>query len=892
MDQKQKDHASTIEQVLHHFKTDKKFGLSSDEANRRIKKWGFNQLSSKKKNQLILQVFHQFKDPIILILLCAMLITLLLKNIENTFAIFLVIALNTFLGFFQQWKASKSIEALSNYLAQSSIVIRDGLRQTLLSKEITLGDLIYLEAGQKVPADARLVETVNFTVDQSILTGESFPVEKEAIQKYPEDTLVNHQNNKVFAGTIVSTGRALAVITSIGDNTQIGMMSLELQEIDETPSPLQLRLKVFSRYLTFGIIGLISFIFIVGLLRGFEPFNLFLVSVSLIVSAIPEGLPLAVTLCLSSGIHIMAKHKAIVKRLSAVETFSACDVICSDKTGTMTSQQMTVNAIFIGSSYFEVTGHGYDPSGEVVGEVNLKKFGMIAAYTHECQIKFEHAKYTCVGDPTEGALVTLSKKIPTVEKIDGITFDIPFESERRWMAVTVDSQKEKAVYIKGATLSILNKCETALNEKGQVEKIQKDKIEEAEKTFAKKGYRVLALAYLDVDEPMQANLIDQSRSFTFAGLVAIFDPPRKEVYEAIKHCKEAKIDVKMITGDFPMTAEAIGEKIGLNEGKLKVVTGEDLEKASLLNRARMIQETNIFARVLPKHKVMIVSGLQEDGKVVAMTGDGVNDAASLKKADIGVAMGSGSDVAKEAASLVILDDNFSTIVEAIKQGRIIYENLQKMILYLITTAISGVGVLLMTTLLGWPLPLLPLQLLWINFVTDGTSTIPLALDKPSGQVLHKPPHEKNAPFISRLMVMKMILIGGYMSCGTIYLFYEYYYRLGLGIEKAQTIAFTTLALFQIWNVLCSRSIYETALVSIRKLKLKRVPLFSNRLLASLMGIAFILQIMAVEVPVVANFLKTVDLNLYEWIEVLSVSLSIFVISDLFKIGYAYRNKNG
>jgi Ca2+-transporting ATPase len=805
MEQFKRAHAQQIEQVIKLLQTDSKLGLSVEESHKRCALYGLNRLKKENKNQLILQVIEQFKDPIIIVLLAACLLTFFLKKYDNTFVILLVVILNTCLGFFQQWKASKSIEALSSYLAQTAVVIRDGIKQSIQAKDLTIGDLIFLEAGQKIPADARLVETVNFTVDQSILTGESLPVEKDAKQIYPIDCLANHQNNMVFSGTACSTGRALAVITAIGSNTKIGEMSVEIEEIDETPSPLQVRLKKFSQWLTILILFFIGIIFVVGLMRGYDPYTLFLVAVSLIVTAIPEGLPLAVTLCLSSGIHLMAKRKAIVRRLAAVETLGSCNVICSDKTGTITSHQMMVNYLYVGKTLLEVTGHGYDPKGEVKGGANLDRLSMICAYTHECQIKEDAEGYTCIGDPTEGALVTLSKKIGAKE-IQGISFDIPFESERRWMAVTVDLEKSYSVFIKGAMSEILKKSSLMLDEKGNEIAIDREQIIKAENELAAQGYRVIALAYADVNKKLSAGEIDHYKQFVFVGLAAISDPPREEVYSAIQKCKDAKIIVKMITGDFSITAKAIGEKIKIKEGQLNVLSGDELEKIPLDERAQKINETDVFARVLPKHKVMIVSALQQQGHVVAMTGDGVNDAASLKKADMGVAMGSGSDVAKESASLVILDDNFSTIVEAVKQGRVIFENLQRMILYLITTAISGVGVLMSTTFLGWSLPLLPIQLLWINLVTDGTSTIPLALEKGTDEVLKRPPYPKGKPIINKSLLLKMLFIGSYMSLGTLIVFYYSLYVLKDPLIKAQSLAFCTLAFFQILNVQCYRSI--------------------------------------------------------------------------------------
>ncbi len=891
MDHFKKAHALPISEISDKFKTDLKLGLNSIEAKKRCHENGFNSLIKEKKNLLFLQLLEQFKDPIIVVLIGAFTVTLLLQNYKNALAILLVVFLNTSLGFYQQWKASKSIEALSSYLAHQATVIRDGIKQTILAKELTLGDLIYLESGQKVPADARLVETTNLTVDQSILSGESLPVEKEAVEIYPNDCLPNHQNNMVFSGTSISTGRALAVVTAIGHQTELGEMSRSIEEIDETPSPLQVRLKHFSKYLTLLILLLIVVICGVGLIRGFDPFSLFLMAVSLIVTAIPEGLPLAVTLCLSTGIHHMAKRKAIVRRLAAVETLGSCNVICSDKTGTITSQQMTVTEIYVGNSKFEVTGSGYDPKGKVLGNVNLAKFASICAFTHECEIIEKDQKFICVGDPTEGALVTLAKKIGGHGSIDAITFDIPFESERRWMAVTVKKENEHSVYIKGALSEILKKCRAMLNEKGQVVDLDKNRICHFEDEIAQKGCRIIALGYMDISVPMHAREIDAAKDFIFVGLAAIQDPPREEVYQAIRKCKDAHIKVKMITGDFQLTAKSIGEKIKITDEPIKVVTGEELEKLSAECREKIIQEAHIFARVLPKHKVMIVAGLQAEGDVVAMTGDGVNDAASLKKADMGVAMGSGSDVSKEAASLVILDDNFSTIVEAIKQGRIIFDNLQKMILYLITTAISGVGVLMTTTFLGFPIPLLPIQLLWINLVTDGSSTIPLALEKGDEDVLKRPPYAKSKPFISGKMIFKMMMIGLYMSFATVLIFGIDYFIFKDSLAKAQTFAFTTLAFFQIWNVQCCRSVSHTVIFDLKRFGLKRLSILSNKMLLVLMVVASVLQVLAVEVPVLRFLLGTTSLSLKEWLVAVGSTLSIFLISDLSKIFGFFILKN-
>lgn len=890
MEQLKKAHSRKIIEVVKELGTHLEFGLTDPEAKLRTVRYGLNLFGKKKKNRLILQVFEQFKDPIVLIMIAAFFITLGLGNYDNALAIGVVVLLNSLLGFFQQWKASKSIEALANYLAHTAIVVRNGIKVTIPAENLTIGDLIFLESGCRIPADARLVNTTNLTIDQSILSGESLPVQKNADEIYPSDAMIHHQSNMVFAGTTVSTGRAYAIVTSIGQETAIGEMSIQIEEIDEQPSLLQLRLKKFSKWLTLGIVVLISIIFLIGVLRGFDPFSLFLVSISLIVSAIPEGLPLAITLCLSTGVHVMARHRAVVRKLSAVETLGACDVICSDKTGTITSHQMTVNFIYVGKTLYTVTGSGYDPEGRVISDANLNKFGTVCAYTHECQIKNENGKYIAIGDPTEAALVTLSKKIGDLPEIKGISFDIPFESERRWMAVTVDLDHRLNVYIKGATAEILKKSRNMLDEKGSHIPLDINSIMTKERELANDGYRVIALGYLDTNNRLTAEQIDKNKEFTFVGLAAISDPPREEVFSAIEKCKRASIQVKMITGDFPLTAKSIAEKIKLADKPLKVLTGDELEKIPIENRSSVIKDTDVFARVLPKHKVMIVNALQLEGCVVAMTGDGVNDAASLKKANIGVAMGSGSDVAKEASSLVILDDNFSTIVEAVKQGRIIYENLQKMVLYLLTTALSGVLVIMITTFLGLPLPLLPIQLLWINLVTDGSTTIPLALEKGSDAVLKRTPNSLDRPFLDRQSILRIILIGLFMSLGTIFIFYYDLFVLKTSLQKAQTMAFSTLAFFQIWNVQCCRAGEDPILLKSENSKKDKFSMMSNQLLFGLMLSAILLQLLVVQMPWFERFLNTVSLSFMDWVSIMSLSLTIFVVSDLIKF-FQFRTKS-
>lgn len=875
-------HAKKIEWIINFLQTDKSIGIASVEALNRQSRFGLNAIEKVKKSNFFAQIFEQFKDPILVVLLGAFTVTMVIGKYESSLAIFFVVFFNSALGIFQQWKASKSIKALSSFISQHATVIRDGIKLSIPTENLVLGDLLYLEAGNKVPADARLIETVNFFVDQSILSGESIAVEKDADEIYPQDCFTTHQNNMVFSGTTVSKGRGLAIVTAIGMDTELGDMSRSIQLMDETPSPLQIRIKDLSNWITLFIILFIILIFLLGLLRGFDPFSLFITSVSLIVTAIPEGLPLAVTLCLFSGIHKMAKHKAVVRKLSAVETLGSCNVICSDKTGTITTHQMMVNSVYVGKTLFPVTGVGYEPIGGVQGKVVLDKIAQIAAFTHECRITQENGKYNCIGDPTDGALVTLANKIGYSNPVDEISFDIPFESERRWMAVTISNRSSYCVFIKGALEEILKKSAQMLDENGKAVALDRQGLLDQEKAMALKGERVIALAYFDTNHKLIAEEIDELKQFIIAGIVSIQDPPRKAVRQAIENCKRANIKVKMITGDNPLTAKSIGEIIKISDKPLQILTGEELEKISLEKRIETIKRTDIFARVLPKHKMMIVSALQESGDVVAMTGDGVNDALSLKKADMGVALGSGADVAKDAASLVILDDDFSTIVEAVKYGRIIFENLQKMINYLITTAISGVSVIMTTTLLGWPIPLLPMQLLWINLVTDGTSTIPLALDGGSDEVLNKNPLPKTAPIIDKNSLIRMVILGLYMSKGSVLMFFYSYYYLNEPLIKAQTMAFTTLALFQIWNVHCFRSMDQPILLNFKKLGLPRLGFTGNNLLFGLTGLAFFLQILVTEIPFFQKIIVTQSINFNEWLMIFFGTFSIVIVSDLAK----------
>ncbi len=809
--------------------------------------WPPNSLPIKEEEPLYRRLLRQFKSPILYLLLAACLVELLVGSWQSSLAIAFVVLLNTALGCFQEGKAERALSALRSHLKPKALLLRRDLKEQISAEELVPGDHILLESGMQVPADARLLVAKELLVDESMLTGESLPVPKDADDLCDEKSSLADQENMLFAGTLVVRGRAKAVVTATGLQTEMGKISKALLQTEALPSALESRMARFGARLTMVILFVIALVVLVGWHYGMPLIDLLMMAVSLGVSAIPEGLPLAVTVCLSLGLHQMARRKAVVRKMAAVETLGSASVICSDKTGTLTQNRM------------QVVAHLALPGQQ-------RWLRCIAGYCHEL-----HAG---LGDPVEQALVQWAEELPSLKK----EVKLPFEAERRCMAAMITHPEGSHTLLwKGAPEEILARCHLDLQQRKQVtEQID---------GWSKKGLRILAMAYHEMAAHLTHKEILAMEKLTFAGMVALEDPPRPQAAESIQACQRAGIRVVMITGDHPSTARAIAERLGILSPEAPssaLVVGSQLEQMSEEQMTELASHVLVYARTTPSHKTDIVRALQRLGQVVAMTGDGVNDAPSLAAADIGVAMGSGSDVAKEAAHIVILDDQFSTIVAAVRRGRLLYSNIQQMILYLLTTALGGMLTVAVAIFIHLPLPLLPLQLLWINLVTDGSSTIPLAMEQEHKDLLSDPPRPKDAPLITKEMALSSILAGMLMMVGTLTLFFISLQR-GDSLAHSQTIAFTTLALFQIWNVQNCRSLSAPILFGAQRMRF-----WGNPQLTILMSLATLFQVAAVELPWLQSLLGTTALSLQEWLLTSVVSFSIIFVSELQKLFFRHK----
>ncbi len=845
-------------------------GLTSEEARQRLDKFGENKLIEEHKIKLIKLFLQQFQNSIVWILILAMIISGIAKEWTDFGVIGAIVVLNAILGFVQEFKAEKAIEALKKTLSPKAKVIRNNTEMIIDAILIVPGDILVLETGDKITADARIINLKNFEVQEASLTGESLPVKKE-LQIFPENTPLADRKNMVFAGTITTKGRAWAVVTETGMKTEIGKIAGMIHETKSPPTPLQKKLKHLSAFLAIAVILIALIIFGYGTFIAGNPLlEMLLAAIALAVAAIPEGLPAVVTISLAMGVQRMAKKHALIRKLPSAETLGACTVICSDKTGTLTHNEMTVTAIYTNREIINVSGSGYDPAGKFSKDPkNFEFFLTIGALNNNAQLNFDGEKWTVLGDPTEAALLVSAKKAgidyqklqqayPRIEEIE-------FSSERKRMT-TINQFKGKISLTKGAIDIILPLCNRILVN-GQVERLtrqEKQRILQVNELMTKNALRVLGFAYkeltgIDAKGDIEKDLI-------FAGLQGMIDPPRIEVKEAITKCKQAGIKVVMVTGDHKGTAQAIAQQLGITG---QALTGQELEQIN--NLEDYVEDISIYARVNPSHKVKIIDAFKAKKEVVAMTGDGVNDAPALKKADIGIAMGiTGTDVAKEASAMVLADDNFTTIVNAVEEGRRIFDNIKKFVEYLLSSNMGEVLTVFVGILLKLPLPITALQILWINLITDGAPALALSVEPAEKEIMQKKPLKVEEKIVNRYRGFMILLIGMVMMTGTLFIFDS---CLNQGLAYAQTMAFSTLMMFQMFNVLNQRSEESSVF---------KIGFFTNKwlLLAILSSIA--LQFAVVYVPFLQNLFGTVSLVAFDWIKVIGISASVLVFVEIVK----------
>lgn len=895
-------HDLEIEETFQKLETSKR-GLTTVEASRRLQSYGANELDEEKKSVKLALLLGQLKSPLVGVLLAAALISFFVGKYIDMAVIIVVLALNTGIGFFQEYKAENALQALKTMTAPEAEVIRDCtetgrcLELRVKTREIVPGDIIDLDAGDKVPADARIFEAINLEIDESMLTGESTPV-KKTVAPLNKDLPVADRTNMAFSGAIVTRGRGKAVVVSTGMKTEIGKIAKLIKETRKATTPIQKQTLDLSRKL--GLFALLAsgLILIISLLRGFAFFEAFLFVLAAAVSAIPEGLPVVITITLAIGVHRMAKRNAIIRKLQAVDTLGSATAICTDKTGTLTTNQMTTQKIFVNNKMVKVTGVGYAPEGhfeaddsqiDATNDESLDRLLQIATLCNDARLrqhKLEDATlWEIHGDPTEGALIVAAAKAglqkDELEEKSPRIDEIPFDSKERYMATFHKTSAEKLdVYIKGAPETILEMCSEIL-EDGKTKRLTQQKKEEilkASTQMASEALRVLALAYGSIETKELENVkIDIQRGRTklvFVGLAGMIDPPRSEAKSAIQLCKKAGIKVIMATGDHKLTAEAIAKEIGLIETNLIGLTGADLDGLSDDALDAVINETSVFARVSPTHKYRIVESLRRKGHVVAMTGDGVNDAPALKVADIGVAMGiTGTAVTKEAADMVLTDDNFASILNAVEEGRVVFENIRKVVKYLISTNTGEIITILAALILlpGLPLIFSPVQILWVNLVTDGLIDKFLAMEPKEKGIMDQPPRKSKEKIINREMMLNIIYVGALMAIGTLWIFTNGYNNGDL--QRAQTLAFTTIAMFQVFNALNCRS---------RTTSVFKIGLTTNKYLLGGIVASVSLLILATVLPPLQTALGTTSLSVWDWLTIVLVSSSVFIADEIRK----------
>ncbi len=872
-------------------------GLTDIEAGRRLGKYGFNELRGREKPSLIKVFLRQFLSPLIYVLLAAGIISLVSqsftgeKHYIDAAVVFGVIILNAIIGTLQETRAEKAMEALLEMAAPGATVKRDGNIRTIPAREIVPGDIVLLESGDKVPADIRLLESSNLRADESALTGESIPVEKHPAA-VPEDAIIAERTDMLFMSTIVTSGRATGLAVLTGMDTEIGKIATGLAEVKQEETPLQTNIKKLSRYLVWVFLGVSALLVIVGLIQGLKLFDLFLLAVAAAVASIPEGLPAVVTVVLAIGMRAMARRNSIVRRLVAVETLGSATVICSDKTGTLTLNQMTVRRIFTDDGFIEITGEGYTPAGEFLKDssridpadnehlLHLLQAGVLC---NDASLTENEGKPGIFGDPTEGALVVVAAKAgldkDELEKTYPREDELPFASEKQYMVTlhymaTLHSRGEKkTAYIKGSAEKILGYCTGILknNQTAVITDTDKSMVSEAALKMGEDALRVIAVACRDftkkedklTDDDIQNNL-------TFIGLMGMADPPRDEAKEAIGLCKQAGIDVKMITGDNKITAESVARQINLPTGR--AVTGAEIQKMSDAELASEIKNISVFARIEPMHKLRIVSALKANGEIVAMTGDGVNDAPALKASDIGVSMGiTGTDVAKEASDMVLADDNFASVVSAVDEGRAIFNRLRNVLFYTLNTNLSELVTLILALVFVGQSPLLAVQILWVNLVTDTAGDIPLGTEPKTGDELRQPPRHPTVGLMYPGLFIRIAVMAVLIGLGTFLIFRWAEAR--MSIEEARTLAFCAIVAFEWLMAFSARSDEHTIL---------KLGIFRNRILVFSIGLAVLLQIAVVYVPFLQTAFNTYPLTPGDWGIVVAASGGLFIIEEIRK----------
>lgn len=876
-------------------------GLSPEEAAERLRKYGPNELLEKKKRHPLRMFIDQFKDLMIVVLIAAAIISGVIGEPVDTIAIIVIIVLNAVIGFVQEYRAEKAMAALKRMAAHHSIVVRSGAPATIMAADLVPGDIVMIEAGKVVPADLRLTETAQLKVEEAALTGESIPVEKHTMPLHDETVPLGDRKNMAYKGTIVTYGRGAGIVVATGMNTELGNIAHMLQEEEEVKTPLQKRLSEFGKKLAIAVLAICAVVFVIGIMRGEQPMLMLLTAISLAVAAIPEALPAVITISLALGAKKMVKQNALIRRLPAVETLGSVTYICSDKTGTLTQNKMTAEELYLDGTVIKISGGGGISDQKIVPA--LPPYGIFMTALAISNDATRDAAGTVIGDPTEVALYQVAqnngfRKEDLSDYLPRVS-EVPFDAVRKCMTtvhkwpVTRDANGSDKIhdqrrellnlqggkdfrfvsFTKGALESLLDKSRAVLTSRGE-EAIDVHEIKRVNDKMAADGLRVLCLAMRQWSE-LPADITPQSMEteLILLGLVGMMDPPREEAAESIALCKTAGIKPVMITGDHPITAKAIAKRIGIiDDGTKTVITGRELQKLSMEEFEEKVEHIRVYARVAPEQKLKIVKALQDKRQFVAMTGDGVNDAPALKRADIGVAMGiTGTDVSKEASHMILLDDNFATIVKSVKEGRRIFDNIRKFIKYTMTSNSGEIWTIFLAPFLGLPIPLLPIHILWINLVTDGLPGLALAAEPSEKEIMKRPPRHPQESIFAHGLGTHIIWVGLLMGFVSIF---TQAWAINNGNAHWQTMVFTVLCLSQMGHVLAIRSEKES---------LFTLGLFSNKPLLAAFALTFTLQMATIYVPFLNPIFKTAPLTLSELVVTIALSSVVFVAVEIEKL---------
>ena len=946
-------HALKTEDVLSHLRVEGN-GLTSEEARKRLEQYGPNQLEEAPRPTFLKMLWEQLNNFVVILLIIASVISALLGDYVEAAAIMAIVVLNSVLGIVQERRAEEALAALKKLAAPDAQVVRDGRRVSIPSYELVPGDLVFLEAGNFVPADIRLLEAVNLRVEEASLTGESLAVQKNAATVLEKNVPLGDRKNTAFMGTVVSYGRGRGVVTSTGMHTQLGLIATMLQSVEVEETPLQRRLDQLGKSLSVAALFLVAIVFIVDLINhtninelftgplGYvreyvaQITDTFIIAISLAIAAVPEGLPAVVTISLALGMREMIKRHALIRRLSSVETLGSATVICSDKTGTLTQNEMTVTRLWVDGQFISVTGTGYVPKGDFLVDgkkVVISKYPAalttlwLGLLNNDSSLETtgeedSQKTYRIVGDPTEGALVVAAAKAgATYVKIKDAyprENEVPFDSERKRMITIHDVVTPRAedpspftneahkdwdvIAVKGAPDIVLQLCTQYqdINDKPQpLGDKARERILAANDEMTKDALRVLGLAYRVADDvpdnPEHIKAEELERDLVFVGLIGMIDPARAEVRPALQHARDAGIKTIMITGDYPNTARAIAETIGMLQHGRQVMTGAQLDALSDQELNNVIEDVAVFARVSPEHKMRIVDALQVNGEVVAMTGDGVNDAPAIKRADIGVAMGiTGTDVAKETADMVLTDDNYASIVAAVEQGRIIYSNIRKFVFFLLSSNVAEIMIIFLATLAGLPAPLTAIQLLWLNLITDGAPALALAVEKGDPDIMEQKPRAKSEPIVNRSMMLGLgvqtiaqtgavltafvlglvwhLEAGAFVTGNTISYVLQHDWR-GVDVQTAETMAFVTLSLCELFRAYTVRS---------ERASIFKIGLFSNRYMQYAVGLSLVLLLLVTAVPFLQPIFNTHFLSATEWAVVFGLGIIPAIAEEITK----------